>query len=47
MANKTHVMPRIWFDFEEEPEEFIKSVHNRRSSKSKHTPGVAAERDYL
>jgi hypothetical protein len=47
MANNTHVMPRIWFVLEKEPEEFIKSVfHNHCSSVSKHTPGVAAERDY-
>jgi len=46
-ANNTHVMLRIRLDFEKEPEEFIKSVHNRCSSRSKHTPGVSAEWDYL
>ena len=30
MANNRHAMPRIWFDFEKEPEEFIKSVHTIR-----------------
>jgi hypothetical protein len=29
MASNAHVMPRIWPDFEKEPEKFIRSVHNR------------------
>jgi hypothetical protein len=45
MANNTHVMPKICFDFEKEPETFIKS--SQSPFIEEHTPGESAECGYL